>query len=90
MHEFSLIADLMKKIDLIAREQKSEKVIRVYVKLGALSHISADHFREHFVHASGGTVSEGAELEIEVSEDMNAPDAQDILLKSVELEESYD
>ena len=86
MHELSLIADLMNKIDAIAHEQNSQKVISVAVKLGALSHISADHFREHFIHASRGTVAEDARLDIEALTDTNDPHAQEILLDSVEVE----
>ncbi len=85
MHEFSLMADLMKKIEKIAKEQDAEKVIKVNVKLGALSHISAEHFKEHFIHVSKGTKSENAVLEIEEATDMSASDAQDILLQSVEI-----
>jgi len=59
MHEFSLIKDLIHKITKIAHEQHASKVLSVTVKLGALSHISPDHFREHFIHASHGTITEG-------------------------------
>ena len=48
MHEMSLISDLLKKIEELAKKQDSKKVIGVDVKLGALSHISGDHFKEHF------------------------------------------
>ena len=87
MHEFSLLAALIKKIETIAHEQEATKVVTVAVKLGALSHISADHFREHFSHAITGTVAAEATLEIEVGTDENAADAQDIVLKSLEVED---
>ena len=86
MHEFSLINDLMRKIKDIAREQGATKVVGVKVKLGALAHISADHFREHFEEAAAGTVATGARLEVELNPDENDPNAQDILLDSVEVE----
>ena len=85
MHELSLIADLMRKIEAVAREHQATRITGVRVKLGALSHISADHFREHFAQAARGTVAEGARLEIEVLTDMSDPHAQDILLDSVEI-----
>ncbi|PIP74139.1 MAG: hydrogenase nickel incorporation protein HypA [Nitrospinae bacterium CG22_combo_CG10-13_8_21_14_all_47_10] len=87
MHEQSLMADLMRKINSVGKEQQSNKVTRVKVRLGALSHISADHFREHFVLAAQGSCAEEAELDIEVLTDLNDPHAQDIMLDSVELEE---
>ena len=86
MHEFSLMNDLMRKIQSIAVERGARKVVGVKVRLGALSHISAHHFREHFLEAASGTVAEGAGLEIEESKDETDPRAQDILLESVELE----
>ena len=86
MHEFSLIADLMKKIYVIAHRENAERIVSVRVQLGALSHISPDHFRRHFVIAAHGTPANGARLEIEVSSDVSDTNAQDILLKSVEVE----
>lgn len=85
MHEFSLIADLMRKIESIARDQHASKIVGVKVKLGALSHISAGHFREHFVHAARETIAEGAQLDIEVLTDATDPHAQEIILDSVEV-----
>jgi hydrogenase nickel incorporation protein HypA/HybF len=78
--------DLMRKIESIARENNAEKVIAVKVKLGALSHISAGHFREHFDEAAAGTVAAGAMLDVEESSDETDPFAQEILLDSVEVE----
>lgn len=86
MHEFSLIADLIKKIETVAAANKGQRVVTVKVRLGALSHISASHFREHFQQASPGTLAAGARLEIEEAVDINDPLAQQILLQSVELE----
>ena len=88
MHEFSLIRDLMRKITDISRRQNSARVIRVRVKLGAMAHISADHFREHFEEAARGTTAEGAQLEIETNPDQNDRHAQDILLESVDIEQT--
>jgi hydrogenase nickel incorporation protein HypA/HybF len=86
MHELSLMADLMRKIDAIAREQNARRVTRIKVTLGALSHLSAAHFREHFEHAVRGTISQDAELEVTVATDARDPRAQDIVLESVEVE----
>ncbi len=87
MHEQSLMADLMRKINGIGQEQQAKKIVCVKVKLGALSHISADHFREHFVLAAKGSSAEHAQLDIEITTDINDPHAQEILLDSVEIEE---
>ncbi|MGA7392080.1 MAG: hydrogenase maturation nickel metallochaperone HypA [Terrimicrobiaceae bacterium] len=87
MHEFSLITDLMRKIGAIACEQGAARISGVKVKLGALAHISGEHFREHFEQAALGTPAEGSRLDIDVSTDESDPHAQDILLQSVDVEE---
>ena len=86
MHELSLIADLMKKIESVVQEKQAKRVLQVTVALGALSHISPEHFREHFVHASKNTVAESAELTITEKSDPADPQAQDIMLETLELE----
>ncbi len=85
MHEFSLINDLIRKISFIARDQHASKVKSVTVKLGALSHIPPDHFREHFVHASRGTIAEGAQLYIEVQTEITDPQSQEVLIENIEV-----
>jgi len=85
MHEFSLIKDLIRKITTIAREQHASKVLSVTVKIGALSHISHDHFRDHFVLASRGTISEGARLNIEFMTDVTDPQSQEVLIENIEV-----
>jgi len=86
MHEFSLMADLLRKIEQLAGDSKASRVTTVRVKLGALSHITPDHFREHFEGAIVGTVAEGATLDVEESQDEKDPNAQDILLESIDVE----
>ncbi len=87
MHESSLMADLMRKIESIARQERAKKVLGVSVKLGALCHMSPEHFRDHFNFASRGTLAEGAQLAIELLPDLTDPHAQDILIESVKVEE---
>ncbi len=86
MHEASLINDLIGKISTVAAEQNAQKVVGVEVWLGALCHMSADHFREHFEQASSGTIAEGADLDVDVSTDTSHADALHIVLMSVEVE----
>lgn len=87
MHEASLMRDLMGKIESVAHEQKATRVVGISVRLGALSHMSASHFREHFAVASQGTIAEGAGLNIKILEDLNDVRAQEIVLESVEIAE---
>jgi hydrogenase nickel incorporation protein HypA/HybF len=85
MHELTLLKGLLSKIEAIAKENNSDRILGVTVKLGALSHISPDHFREHFDQAVVGTVAEGAKLTVRALTDMSDPDAQQIILESVEV-----
>jgi hydrogenase nickel incorporation protein HypA/HybF len=86
MHERALMAELMSEIDQVARENGASRVTRISVRLGALSHFTAAHFREHFVDASGGTLAEGAEVDVVVEEDVHSPGAAGVVLESVEVE----
>ncbi len=83
MHEASLMTDLMQKITALARR---ERVVRVAVWLGALSHMSPEHFRQHFEHAAAGTPAEGATVEVLVSSDLDDENAESILLRSIDVE----
>ena len=87
MHEMSLLRDLLQKLNAIALENKADRIVAATVKIGALAHISGDHFREHWHHAVTGHVAEHARLDIVESTDQSDPDAQEIILVSVEVPE---
>ena len=86
MHERALMQDVMRKLDEVARADGAARVTRVEVRLGALSHFTPEHFREHFVDASRGTVAEGAEVDAVVDTDVTDPRARDVVLETVEVE----
>ncbi len=86
MHETSLIPDLLAKIEAVARENNATKVTAVDVQIGALAMIGPDHLVEHFIEAAEGTIAEGADLRVTVSEDLLDPEAGSLLLKAVEVE----
>lgn len=85
MHEASLMRDLMRRILELARTQSARRVVALHVRLGALCHMDAAHFREHFEHAAKGTIAEGATVHAVVENDIAAPHAADVMLESVEL-----
>ena len=64
----------------------ADRVTRVTVRLGALSHFTPEHFREHFVDASRGTIAEGAEVDAVLDDDVGAPNAAGVVIESVEVE----
>jgi len=85
MHETGLVRDLVNRLEATARDAGAEKVVGVTVWLGALSQMSAEHFREHFEAGVRGTMADGAALALEVSDDLSHPHAQSVMLQSVEL-----
>ena len=85
MHEHSLMKNLMNKILVLAKKEHATKVTKVSVWLGALSHMSPAHFKEHFDISAKGTIAENAILDIEESQDIHDPNALSILLKSVDV-----
>lgn len=86
MHEASLIAAMMSRIDQLAAAENARRVVGLKVWLGALSHMSESHFAEHFEEAAAGTIADGAELDITLSTDIHHPNAQDLVIESVEVE----
>jgi hydrogenase nickel incorporation protein HypA/HybF len=86
MHEFSLMSNLLGKIDKIVKDNSATKATKVVVTIGAMAHISPDHFKEHFIHGTSGTVAEDAELDVTLNTDQNDPHAAEILLKSVDVQ----
>ena len=86
MHEHALMKDVMRKIEEVAAEQGAERVSHVTVRLGALSHFTPDHFREHFDDASRGTIAEGATVDALLEDDMTADRARDVVIESIQIE----
>lgn len=87
MHETALVRDIVRRIDDLAHATNARRVTGAKVWLGALSHLSAEHFREHFAVEARDTLAAGAVLDIEVSEDPDDPHAQHVRLQSVDLDE---
>lgn len=85
MHEKALMDDLMAKILQVADAEGGGRVKRIRVHLGALSHFTPEHFVEHWVDASRGTIAEGAEVEATMDADLAGEAAQGVVLESVEV-----
>jgi len=78
--------DLMAKVESEATAAGATRVTRVRVRLGALSHFTEAHFREHFEDAARGGIAEGAEVETELRVDPTEPEAQGIVLDEIDVE----
>jgi hydrogenase nickel incorporation protein HypA/HybF len=85
VHERALMDDLVRKVLAVAEAERAASVVRIRVRLGALSHFTPEHFREHWVDASRGTPVEGAEVVAELDTDLEGDAAQGVVLESVEL-----
>lgn len=86
MHETGIVRDLVARLLEASRQAGAERVSGVSVWLGALSQFSPEHFREHFDDEARGTPAEGAALHIVASEDVSDPNAQHVVLQSVDLD----
>ena len=86
MHERAVMDDVVREIEEVGRAGGAVRVTRVVVRLGALSHFTPEHFREHFEDASRDTIAEGAVVEAVLESDLSDPRAAGVLLESVEVE----
>ena len=86
MHEHALMTDLVRRILAAAESEKAKRVIGVSVWLGALSHMTAGHFAEHYSQTAAGTIAAGAELSVTKSDDIHDPRAASVILDGVEVE----
>ena len=85
MHERALLADLIREIEETAHEEAATRVVAVNIHVGPMSHMTPEHFVEHFLDAARGTIAEGAACHVGVI-DPRDPLAQSIVLESIELE----
>ena len=85
MHEASLMIGLMRQIETIAKQERAQRVTKIAVWCGALSHMTEAHFADHFEQAAKGTLAEGAMLDVTVSDDLTDDRAQDVLLEAIDV-----
>ena len=85
MHELSVVAALCARAEAAARADGATRITSLTVQLGALSHLSPDHVREHFSAVASGSMLEGARLDLTVGTDASDPGAQDVELLRMEV-----
>ena len=64
MHETHMIEPIIKGIEQHAREEGGKKVTNVKIKVGQLTGVKEESFKETFNILAKGTILEGAELKI--------------------------
>jgi hydrogenase nickel incorporation protein HypA/HybF len=77
--------DLVRKALAVAEAEHAASVVRIRVRLGALSHFTPEHFREHWEDATQGTIAAGAVVEATLDESLTGEAAQGVVLESVEV-----
>jgi len=87
MHEATFLRALLRRIDEIAAAEHATRVTAVTVRLGALSQMSPDHFREHWDVAAAGSIAQDAVLTTELSDDLTDANALDVTLVSIDVED---
>ena len=83
MHESRVVADLVNKVNEIAREHAVERVDAVSIQLGAMSHLTPETLVHQFEVYVAGTVAESARLDISRADDPYCPQSRDVRLVSV-------
>jgi len=86
VHERALIADVVRAVEEAVHAAGATRVTAVAVRLGALSHFTPEHFRQHFDDAARGTIAEGAEVHASVEPALDDPRARDVVLERLEVE----
>jgi hydrogenase nickel incorporation protein HypA/HybF len=81
-----MMNDLVRKLEAVSDSEGRGQVRAIRVRLGALSHFTPQHFREHFEQATQGTIAEGASVDAQLSVDTTTADAQGVVLESVEID----
>jgi Zn finger protein HypA/HybF involved in hydrogenase expression len=78
--------ELVRRIEAEAVAEGGARVVRIRVRLGALSYFTARHLEEQFEAVSRGTLAEGAAIESELGTDPTELAVKGVLLESIELE----
>ena len=86
MHEEGMLKDLVRKAEEVARRERAERVTRVRLWVGALSHLGGPELKDRWAHAVEGTVLAGARVEIETDPDPHHPNAENVILKSIDVD----
>ena len=64
MHETHMIKPIIQGIEQHAKEEGGKKVTNVKIKVGELTGVKEESFKETFSVLAKGTILEGAELEL--------------------------
>jgi hydrogenase nickel incorporation protein HypA/HybF len=86
MHEESMLKDVVRKAEEVAHREGVSRVTRVRLWVGARSHLGGPELRDRWAHAVEGTSLSGSEVEIETSSDPDGPNADRVILRSLDVD----
>jgi len=86
MHEEAMLKDVVRKAEEVAAQEGSVRVTRIRIWVGARSHLAGPELKERWGSAVNGTTLAGAEVVIETSRDGDDPNAERIILRSLDVE----
>jgi len=81
-----MLKDVVRKAEEVARREGVVRVTRVRLWVGARSHLAGPELRDRWAYAVRGSALSKAEVEIEVSRDPADPNAENLLLRSVDVD----
>lgn len=85
MHEMQTVRALHSRAVEAARVARASRVVTIHIRIGALSHLSPDHLRKHFMRLTETSILAGARLDIVVDTDPTADLSQEVELVSLEV-----
>lgn len=88
MHEARVVRMIVERIDDLAKAEHADHIDSVRIEIGALSHITPESLSGHFELLAAHSPADGARLDITRSTDQHDPDAHDVRLVSVTLNEA--
>jgi len=86
MHEEAILRDLIRKAEEVARREGGCRVTRIRLKVGARSHLAGPELEARWAHATAGTSLSAAKVELELSKDRSDPDAESVVLLSLDVD----
>lgn len=86
MHEEAMLRDLVRKGEEVARRERASRVTRVRLWVGARSHLAGPELKGRWADAVAHTALAGSEIDIETSRDGDDPNAERVMLRSVDVE----
>lgn len=90
MHEEAMLKDVVRKAEEVSRAEGAARVTRVRIWVGARSHLGGPELEDRWANAVRGTSLAGSRVEVELSEDGNDPNAQRVVLRSLDVDSGDD